>query len=70
MDHLKQDILYLESEEDIRLNNLINWILIPLTRAIDTVVITIGDRKSQTAKVLRKLADDNPDYVRYIEEES
>lgn len=70
LDHLKQDILYLESEEDIRLNNLINWILIPLTRAIDTVVITIGDRKSQTAKVLRKLADDNPDYVRYIEEES
>ena len=69
IDKFKQNSLLLESAEDVRLKNMINWLLIPLTRAIDTIVITISDPDSSTANTLRKLADENPDYIRYIEEE-
>ena len=43
------------------------WTLIPLTRAIDTLVITIKDRDSNAAKVLRRLHEENPDSVEWIE---
>lgn len=69
IDQFRQNSLLLESAEDVRLKNMINWLLIPLTRAIDTIVITISDPDSSTAKTLRKLANKNPDYIRYIEEE-
>lgn len=64
----RQDSLYLESAEDTRRKNLVNWLLIPLTRAIDTVVITISDWASPTAGLLRKLAEENPDYICLMEE--
>ena len=68
LEHIRQDSLYLESAEDVRTKNMINWLLIPLTRAIDTIVITISDWDSQTAKQLKKLAKANPDFVRLMEE--
>lgn len=68
MEHLRQESLYLESAEDLRIKNLINWLLIPLTRAIDTIVITISDWNSPTAKLLKKLARENSDYVCLMEE--
>ena len=64
---LRQESLYLESAEDKRIKNMINWLLIPLTRAIDTIVITISDWNSPTAKLLKKLAEENPDYVCLME---
>lgn len=68
IEKMTDDGLYLESIDDIRQKNLINWILIPLTRAIDTLVLTISDWQSPTAAVLRILADENPDYVYLVEE--
>ncbi len=44
-----------------------HWTLIPLTRAIDTLVITIRDRDSDTGKILRKLYEENPDSIEWIE---
>lgn len=70
LDHIKRDPLYLESTEDIQMRNMINWILIPLTRAIDTLVITVSDFNSPTAKLLHKIANENPDYISFIEEDS
>lgn len=70
IDDAQHDSLYLESSEDIKKKNLINWLLIPLTRAIDTVVITISDWNSSTARVLQKLAINNPDYVTLIKEDN
>lgn len=69
VDDIKKESLYLESAEDVKMRNLINWLLIPLTRAIDTVVITISDWNSSTAKILKKLAISNPDYISLIEED-
>ena len=49
-------------------NRFVNhWSLIPLTRAIDTLVITIKNRDSNIANVLRKLHDENRDSVEWIE---
>ena len=36
------------------------WSLIPLTRAIDTLIITLDNPNSEVGKVLRKLADTLP----------
>ena len=60
--------LLLESAEDTRLKQLVNWVLIPLTRAIDTIIITLADSHSKTAELLRKIAQTNPDYIQLIEE--
>ncbi len=55
--------LLLESEDDLKLKHLVNWSLIPLTRAIDTVVITIKNPTSKTATILKRIAEENPDYI-------
>lgn len=55
--------LLLESEEDRKKKYLLNWILIPWTRAIDTLVITIKDPSSEIAKYLKELAREQSDYI-------
>jgi len=52
-------------EDKKRFVNL--WSLIPFTRAIDTLVITINDKESPVCKVLRKIHEEHPDYVEWIE---
>lgn len=59
--------LALESFEDKR-NKFVNlWTLIPLTRAIDTLIITIKDRESVICKVLHEIYVNNPDFIEWIE---
>lgn len=55
--------LLLESEEDHKKKYLLNWILIPWTRAIDTLVITIKDPSSDIARCLKELAQEHSDYI-------
>lgn len=55
--------LLLESKEERKKKYLYNWAMIPLTRAIDTIVITIKDVRSETAKVLKAISEELPDYV-------
>ncbi len=43
------------------------WSLIPLTRAIDTLVITINNPESIIGKALKKVYEKNPDFVQWIE---
>jgi hypothetical protein len=40
------------------------WSLIPLTRAIDTLVL-VADPSTPIGKVLRELAEENPDFIIY-----
>ena len=58
-----ENSLLLESEEETRKRFMLNWILIPLTRAIDTLVITVEDSDSEIARTLRELAHNYPDYI-------
>ena len=40
--------------------------MIPLTRAIDTIVITISDPTSETARLLKEISEDHPDFVSWL----
>lgn len=55
--------LILESAEERKIKYLLNWALIPLTRAIDTVIITIKNPDSEIGKILLKIAKESNDYV-------
>ena len=57
--------LLLESPEDVLKKYMYNWAMIPLTRAIDTLVITLKDPKSSVGNVLHSIAKKHPDYVEW-----
>ena len=65
MQYIDGDVnsLLLESKEDRKKKYLYNWAMIPLTRAIDTVIITIKDPHSETAKMLKSISKELLDYV-------
>ena len=58
--------LALESFEEKKRKFVYLWALIPLTRAIDTLVITLRDSDSFIAKVLHDVYEENPDYIEWI----
>ena len=61
------EALLLETPAERKRKFLHNWALIPLTRAIDTLVITINDVDSSTGKLLKAISDEYPDIVNWIE---
>ena len=61
------NVLMLESEDDRKRKYMLNWALIPLTRAIDTIVICLDDKESFIGKILKKLAEEYADYIDWVE---
>jgi hypothetical protein len=59
--------LALESIDERRHKFVYLWSLIPLTRAIDTLIITIKDPRSEVATFLRKVYEENPDFIQWID---
>lgn len=59
--------LFLESPEEKRKKFVYNWAMIALTRAIDTIIITLKDENSDVGRLLRQLAAKNNDYVQWID---
>ena len=59
--------LALETFQEKRDKFVYLWSLIPLTRAIDTLIITLKDKDSKVGKALRKVYEQNPDFVQWIE---
>lgn len=57
------DSLSLESPEERKQRYIYNWIMIPLTRAIDTIVITVKNKDSHIYKILKGIAVQYPDFV-------
>ena len=55
--------LALESEEDIRKRLVYLWGLMPLTRPIDTLVITLKNSNSEIGQVLKELSLKHQDYI-------
>ena len=66
-EEINQEELALESFEEKRERFVNLWTLIPLTRAIDTLIITIKDKNTQIAKILREIYLKNPDNIEWIE---
>ncbi len=62
----KGSALFLESIEDKKKRYLVNWALIPLTRAIDTLIITLKNSDSKYSRMMLQLAKKYPDYVQVI----
>lgn len=60
------DAFLLESEEDKRKRYLTNWVLLPLTRAIDTTIMTLKNPESIISKTILSIAENHPDYVTII----
>lgn len=60
------DSLMLESPDERKKKYLYNWAMIPFTRAIDTLIITIKKPDSPTGRMLRQIAKTSPDYVSWI----
>jgi hypothetical protein len=59
--------LALETFEEKRSRFVNLWTLIPLTRAIDTLIITIKDPNSEIAKILNKVHQKNRDIITWID---
>ena len=57
--------LELESPEEKKNRYIYMWSLIPLTRAIDTLVITIKDKNSDIAKKLYELHKENSEFIEW-----
>ena len=64
--NLESNALLLESATERKKKYLLNWAMIPLTRAIDTLIITLDDEKSYYSMQLLKLAEQHSDYVRVL----
>ncbi|UPK44722.1 hypothetical protein [Paenibacillus pabuli] len=58
-----QKSLALFSEEEKALEWVHQWILIPATRAIDTLVIHIKNPDSRFAKILHDISVNFPDFI-------
>ena len=59
--------LALESLEEKRRRFVYLWALIPLTRAIDSLVITLNNSNGFIGKVLKEVYEENPDFIEWIE---
>jgi hypothetical protein len=57
--------LELESPEEKKNRYIYMWALIPLTRAIDTLVITIKDRNSDISKKLYEIYKENTEFIEW-----
>jgi hypothetical protein len=64
-DESEQKTLALETYEEKKEKFVNLWALIPLTRAIDTLIITIKDKNSTFAKGLYEVYRANPEFVEW-----
>lgn len=55
--------LMLESPEERKKRYLYNWAMIPLTRAIDTLIVSLSEGNSNIGVILKEIAEECPDIV-------
>lgn len=60
------DSLLLESPKERKKKYMYNWIMIPLTRAIDTLVITLKDPDSEIGRMIKSIAENHKDYIYWM----
>lgn len=58
--------LFLQSAEEKKKKYLLNWALLPMTRAIDTLIITLKDERNMYSEALLKIADQHSDYISVV----
>lgn len=60
------DSLLLESPDEKKKKYMFNWLMIPLTRAIDTLVITLKNPESEIGKMMKAIAEEHNDYISWM----
>lgn len=60
------DTLLLESPAERKKKYMYNWMMIPLTRAIDTLVITLRNPDSKIGQIIRDIAEEHKDYISWM----
>lgn len=55
-----------DSQEELAKNYAVQWMMIPLTRAMDTLVINIKDSESELGKAIEKVANNCKDFVEWF----
>ena len=58
--------LALKSEKELENEYVFLWSLMPLTRAVNTLVITLRNRDGEIANILRRVAQRHPDFVHFF----
>ncbi len=58
-----EESVALESYDEKLKRYLWMWSMLPFTRAIDTLIITLKNPNSETGRLLKRLSDNNPDIV-------
>lgn len=57
----------IETRDEAAARHAARWVMIPLTRAIDTLVIGLGAAPVPLRDVLRRAAERHPDFVEWVE---
>lgn len=57
----------MDTREEAAARHAARWVMIPLTRAIDTLVIGIGLTPGPLREILRSVAERHPDFVEWVE---
>lgn len=57
----------IETRDEAAARHAARWVMIPLTRAIDTLAIGLGTAPGPLRSVLRRVADRYPDFVEWVE---
>ena len=63
-DHVHDPLI--ESREEAAERHAARWTMIPLTRAIDTLVINLSHTEGTLRTVLRRVAERRPDFVEWV----
>lgn len=63
----KERQLSLQSDDEQKRNFVYLWSLIPLTRAIDTIIITLKNKDSEFSRKLREIQLANKDFIEWVE---
>ena len=57
------------SEDEKKKIYATRWLLIPLTRAIDTIVLQIENKNSYISNILRKIYEKNTEFIEWRKED-
>ena len=64
---ITQGSLFENATEEQKKNEAFRWVLIALTRPIDSTVITIRDKNSELGKVLQEIHERHSSFIRWID---
>lgn len=64
---IAQGSLFENATEEQKKNEAFRWVLIALTRPIDSTVITIRDKNSELGKVLQEIHERHSSFIRWID---